>query len=248
MMSYRKSLIRVSKEKKSYERKISRSNNYSKIIKVLPLKPIVYLVLYTLVICLITVIIIVNAKDGSESSYKDSPSFPVEPPAPPNENISSDKYDESTLIEMFDVFVAFGSPTSLYITSDIILDSNIISKEDKEELKKYLKYYANASSMYLKIHLGIKDGKDIINIKHLAYPYGDFTFECNLDYELSSIITDFEDMCHQELTQEFLMSSEWDDVLERNNGGIQLYFKHVDGVYIPFYVLEICNEGYTLNK
>lgn len=198
----------------------------------------------TCILCLVTALFTVKI---SKRMFLDTPPVTEDTMVnQPANNINPGKYPKSMLVEMFDVFVAFGAEDRLFI-DEVILNSSMISEEDKKQLEIYINNIDDYKKYY-KIHLGVKDGKNIVNIKHLTSPYGSFTFESTLDYDFTSIITGFENMCGKELTQDFLMSNDWDDILKVNNCGIHLYFKEVEDVYVPYYILRLDDKVYILDK
>lgn len=205
------------------------------------------LALYTIIICLISVLITIDIKDRK---YQKTPESPPEEQTPigPAGGIDPGILSKSFLIENFDTFVAFGSHSNVLFTDQMILNSNLITEDAKGKMIEYINMQGDAYQKYYNIHIGVKDGKDIIYITHLSTPYTAFTFESNLDYDLLSIIIEFENMCNIQLSQDFLMSRNWDDELKINKSGIHLNFKEVEGVYVPYYVLMINGNVYILDK
>ena len=207
------------------------------------------LALYSVILCLFCAIITIKIKDRIYENSAIDPIVPDEQTSiGPAGSIDPGKFPKSLLTEIFDVFVAFGSNTVTLFTDDIILNSNIISENDKNEFKKYLASQVNDYQKYYNIHIGVKDGKDIIYIKHLTAPYADFIFESVLNYDFDLIIAEFESMCEKKLSQDFLMSCDWDNELKIDKSGIHLYFKEEGGVYVPYYILMINEKVYILDK
>lgn len=151
--------------------------------------------------------------------------------------------DDKILVTMFDVFVSFGEE----MKSEILFNSNIISDDDISKLKQYLNANNKNDNQWFNIHIGIKDGKDVIYVKHLSRPYNLFMFDSNLDYEFQTIIDKFELLCGETLTQEFLMEREFDNALQVSYGGIDMFFKDDGVIYVPYYILNINGKSFVLD-
>ena len=52
-------------------------------------------------------------------------------------------------------------------------------------------------------------------LTQLEEPYSILVFESNLDYSFTDCIIELEEMCGEELTQEFLISSKFDNQLKK---------------------------------
>lgn len=145
----------------------------------------------------------------------------------------------------FDVFYAFGSgsPASLY-SLDILLNSNILSDESKNILRQS----ENSGNSFYNVYLGMKNGVDYVLLSQLNEPYSILVFESNFDYSFSGCINEFQKMCSNEITQDYLLSSKFDNLLKKETKGILICFKLVDGKYYAYYTLEMNGILYVLNK
>ena len=145
----------------------------------------------------------------------------------------------------FDVFYAFGSgsPTSLY-SLDILLNSNLLC----DESKKILLQSDNSGNSFYNVYLGNKDGTDYVLLSQFNDPYSILIFESNFEYRFSDCISEFQEMCCKEITQEYLISSKFDNLLKKETKGILISFKVIDGKYYAYYTLEMDGKLYTLNK
>lgn len=147
--------------------------------------------------------------------------------------------------EYFDVFYAFGSgsPTSLY-SLDILLNSNMLSDESKNILRQS----ENSSNSFYNVYLGVKEGVDCVVLSQLNEPYSILVFESSFDYSFSDCINEFQKMCCNEITQDYLISSKFDNLLKKETKGILVNLKLINGQYCVYYTLEMNGISYVLNK
>ena len=157
-------------------------------------------------------------------------------------NPGKDKYIAT---EYFDSFYAFGSgsPSALY-SSDVLLKSNILSDESKDILRQS----ENVEDSFYNVYFGIKDGVDCVVLSQLNAPYAILVFESNFDYSFTECINEFQEMCGKEITQDFLISSKFDNLLKKEISGILICLEIIDGKYIVYYTLELNGKLYILNK
>ena len=55
-------------------------------------------------------------------------------------------------------------------------------------------------------------------------------------------------MCCNEITQDYLISSKFDNLLKKETKGILVNFKLINGQYFAYYTLEMNGILYVLNK
>lgn len=190
-------------------------------------------VIYTFLICIISISTTIIVKDITSSSS-------ISKDINPGKNVA---YIE----ENFDNFFAFGSgsPAALF-TFDILIESNLISNDDKETLKKY-KNEKN-SIEFCNIYLGESNGIDIVHIVELCEPYKTFTFNSNLDYLFNDVLKMFEEVSEKKIEKEFLNNSVFDDVLKKEMSGIIISFKKEGDLYVPYYTMLLDGKMYVVNK
>lgn len=145
----------------------------------------------------------------------------------------------------FDVFYAFGSasPASLY-SLDILLNSNMLSDESKNILRQS----ESSSNSFYNVYLGMKDGVDYVVLSQLNDPYSILVFESIFDYSFNDCISEFQKMCCHEITQDYLISSKFDNLLKKETKGILVNFKLINRQYFAYYTLEMNGILYVLNK
>lgn len=192
--------------------------------------------IYTVVISIITVLLtlstinmIKNKKDSSQNKmeYK--------------------KLDDERLSIIFDDFFAYGSgKMNTYFTINLLLKSNLIKEEAKEELVTFLNEQ-DLSNANCKVYLGVKDNVDIVEILTIK-PYKVFTFESNLDYSFKEVIEEFEESSGEKLTKEFVLDSLYDSLLYEETKGIILRFSNNEGLYVAYYQSTINGKIYTIIK
>lgn len=195
---------------------------------------------YTIVICLITVLSTLFINNVIINNTNSANSLPG--------SIYPGKYDEKDLKKQFDEFVAFGSRLlNTHYTINLLLRTNLITDNAKEELKDFLTNN-NISDSYCNVYLGIKDNTDIVSICTLTEPYETFVFTSNLDYSFKDIIIDFEMFCGHKLSQEYLLGRCLDELILEETRGILVGFTNVDGLYVAYYQATIDGKTYTVNK
>lgn len=201
--------------------------------------PKLKLLVLTIIMCLITVVVSVNV---TKATYSDSNKNSTE-------SYIGDKLSDEKYREIFDTFVAFGNEkVGRYYGNNVLLNLDLISTKDKEVLIKYFEENESTVNDKYTIHLGIKEGKDIVYIESKNNNEIYFIFNSNLDYSFESVINNFEVMCNQELTQDILKSTSVHGVLSLYTSGIFMRLKEVDGIYVIYYSLRIDNKLYILNK
>lgn len=153
-----------------------------------------------------------------------------------------------SVAEKFDRFVAFGGyGVSGFVDKEVLLNCDLISDEDKSALKDYtIANEINGGAFNL--YLGVKAGKDIVELHHMSSPYKTFTFELKLDYRLESIISEFEQMSGETLRKEFLNGRRL-DAMKKETSGIMIDFKILDDETYGHYYKTILNgKVYIINK
>ena len=191
---------------------------------------------YTICICLMAIfstILIRNHMNESSDSPGDVAPFKL----------------KNYINESFDRFVAFGGHgvSEGRLPIDVICNSNLITEEDKKILLDYKAAHSN-SWMYFNIYMGVRDGKDIIELHHMYEPWDGFIFESKLNYPLESIITEFEEVSGVELTKEFLNGCIL-DAMFRQTLGILVDFKYTENnTYEIYYRATINDKVYIVNK
>lgn len=214
-------------------RKVKMENNPSKRKKYI-FKGLIIAV-YTICICLIAIfstILIQNKMNESSEAPGDVASFK----------------QERYINETFDRFVAFGGyGVSGKVYIDVLCKSNLITEEDRIILLEY-KAAHSGSWMYFNIYMGVKNGKDVIELHHIYDPWETLTFESKLSYPLESIITEFEELSGVKLTKEFLNGSVPDSMF-RQTLGILVDFKYTENnTYEIYYRTTINGEVYAIDK
>ncbi len=155
---------------------------------------------------------------------------------------------------IFDKLICFGPEVYLNLyQADTILNSNMISENDKVALKEYLLNQQNEKAghiNYFVVYFGIKDDKDIIllvDVSPINNGAKSFYFESNLNYRFESIISDLEQMTNTTITDEFLQDAKYEN--GKQVAGIILDFNQDEnGVNIPYYKVIINDQVYVLNK
>lgn len=182
---------------------------------------ILKLSLYTIFIIAITILLTITVKTDKTENTGD---------VNPYKSVEETKF--------FDKFFAFGSDSARRLfKTDLILNSNLISDEDKEKLKPYKNQYCN-------IYMGTKDGTDLVSIGFLQKPWGSLVFKSNLNYKFEDIIKNFEKQSNFTLTDDFLAESKFDQLLGKEVAGILVSFKSVDDYYSPYYYAYINGKLY----
>ncbi len=205
--------------------------------------------LYTFLICIISVFTTIIVKDStSSSSTGNINSGNIISDGVPPGDIYPGKDPREWLEKNFDNFFAFGpgGPSGLF-SFDLIMKTNLISDTDKEILKNY-KNENPSSQFFCNIHLGEKNGIDIVTIHQLCRPYKGFTFNSNLDYSFKDVLESFEEQCQKKIEKEFLYGSDNDHVLGNETSGIILEFKKVGDLYVPYYTMLLDGIVYIVNK
>ncbi|MDE6660310.1 MAG: hypothetical protein K2J93_00615, partial [Anaeroplasmataceae bacterium] len=164
------------------------------------------------------------------------------------------KYNKQpSVTRTFDTFVAYGGygVTSTLIKKEVWLKCDLISDEDKETLKEYLRSNGKdgfSANGRFNIYLGVKDGKDIVEFHHMYSPYKTITFDLKLNYKLESIISEFEQLSGETITKEFL-NGRLIDAMEIDTLGIMIDFKKLDdGTYGHYYKAILSGKAYIINK
>lgn len=209
-----------------FKNNIKKTYNYIKILK---------LSIYSIIICVVSVLCTIIVKDNMNSIAND---------------VSPGKESIQFLEENFDDFFAFGSgsPANLF-TLDVIINSTLIDEKSKDELLKYKnKHFKESNYQFFNVYLGSKSGKDLV----LLYPLGEpgimFKFDSNLNYLYKDVIYEFEEVSGCKLTKDFLYGRNFDNILRKETMGIILSFKNVDGLFIPYYTMELDNKMYVIDK
>lgn len=190
--------------------------------------------LYTLCICIVSIfstLIVKNRLDNSSLSGDVDPS----------------KLDAEYLEQHFDVFVAFGGGAKKMFPVDLLLNSDLIKEEDKLILSDYNSTSKESNNIFYNVYLGVKNGKDIVELHHLSKPYKTFEFSSNLDYTFESIIYEFEELSGKKLTQDFLCGA--DGNKSRETQGIFVDFTLLeDGTYGVYFISTIEDRIYAVDK
>ncbi len=165
---------------------------------------------------------------------------------PPSHDIDPGRYPD--VVDSFDTFFAFCSNNARMVHSNIILNSDILTNEDKEIFKKYDEEQVQH---YYNFYMGISDGHDIIKIYHMTEPFDAFCFNSGLDYRFEDVISEFESMSETELTKEYLSghqsttdSGRYTNVYDE---GIFTFFKQDGAKYVTYYQCKINNKVYVVN-
>ncbi len=194
------------------------------------------LVIYTICICLISVFltILIQQQLNNDISVGD---------------VSPNKLDEEYLEESFDTFVAFGGGSRNMFSIDLLINSNLIKQEDKKALSDYTASCSGANNRYYNIYLGVKNGKDIIELHHLSKPYKIFKFSSNLDYTFDTIIQEIEELSGEKLNKEFLLGSNNDPLIGEETLGIVADFKkNENGQYSVYFKSILNGKLYMIDK
>ncbi|MDE6414381.1 MAG: hypothetical protein K2K48_03115 [Anaeroplasmataceae bacterium] len=189
--------------------------------------------LYTVCICIISVFstLLIQYNLDTNSQHNADPS----------------KLDAKYLEEHFDIFVAFGGGPTEMFPIDLLLNSDLIKEEDKPILSEYNSSCKGFNNRYYNVYLGVKDGKDVVELHHLSDPYKIFEFSSNLNYSFESIIYDFEKKSGENLTQDFLCGADLDK--SRKTQGIFVDFKFLeDGSYGVYFISTIKDRVYIIDK
>lgn len=202
-------------------------------VKKINIRRYLKLAVYTLVVCVISICTTIIIQDAHKFGGIT--------------DISPIKANEEYLTNQFDSFFAFGSasPSDLF-TFDIVFSSNIISEEDKEKIQvdKKNKKFNN----YCNLYFGTKEGSDIVHIIQLGAPYKVYTFKSNLDYSFNDVIEKFEKTNNINIDNEYLISSSYDYILNRETAGITISFKMDDDVYKPYYTMILNGKVYMFDE
>ena len=166
---------------------------------------------------------------------------------------------DSNYTPIFDTIVAWGPElASGTFEMNVIINSRLLKEEDIETLKEYergIKAKHPSQNVSFQIALGIKDSKDYIYLIDYCGVLDDtgkdyyyqFVFESNLPYDFDSIINDFEEQIGEELSNDFLNSSYYDDQ-NLLCSGIIMGFSENDGVYKEYYLIKHNGKLYVDNK
>lgn len=163
---------------------------------------------------------------------------------------------ESNIVKngILDKLICFGPEVYLHLyQEETILNSNMISENDKVVLREYLLDQQNKKKghiNYFVIYFGIKDNKDIVLIVDVS-PVNNsaksFYFESNLSYSFESIIKDLEQIINTTITDDFLQAAKYEN--GKQVAGIILDFNQDEnGVNTPYYKVIINDQVYVLNK
>ena len=223
------------------------------------------IILYTLIICFITSLTtFFIQKKITENNINQMEKVNIDKLQGSNTDMGKDPYiavqgvdpDQHPII---DQIIAFG-PEKADGTFDlsVILRSNLINEEDKQELKNYeteIKKTYPSHNVRFQIALGIKDGKDIIylidgcgyDIELEKTVNSVFIFNSNLSYSFDTLVNDFEELTGKELTNDFLNKSHYDDQ-HLQEYGIILAFIEKDEQYQEYYILKLEGNVFILNR
>lgn len=200
---------------------------------------ILILTIYTSIICIISVMttmLVLNHNISNNGAILEG-------------GVSPCKIDKKYLNEKFDQFIAFGSESSKQMFNiDLLLKSNLIDDEAKSELIEFAKPY-DSKSIYFNIYLGIKNGIDIVELHLLVSPYNLFAFKSNLAYSYESILNEFELMCGEKLSDDFLTGSTYDPSIGVETSGILINFNEgKDGLSSIYFKTTINGKVYVISQ
>lgn len=153
--------------------------------------------------------------------------------------------NKDIVAEYFDTFFAFGSgtPSSLF-SANMLLNSNILNEEDKSIIRQS----KNGINSFFNVYFGVKDDVDIVVLSQLNDPYAVLVFESNFEYSFIDCINEFQQMCGEEITQDYLISSKFDNDLRKEVNGIIVCLELVNKKYQVYYTLDFNNNSYQLVK
>ena len=206
----------------------------------------IFAIIYTLLIISITIPLTLSINSYFSNNEVNGDSS--QPEEENNNFIVGDinpRKDKNIVNDYFDEFFAFGSdsPTSLY-SIDVLLNSNVLSEKNKTILSQS----ENSMTSYYNLYFGIKEGVDRVILTQLSDPYEILIFQSNFDYSFSECINEFEQMSGQEITQDYLKSSNFDNTLKKETNGVIIHFKSTDNRHYAYYTININDNLYVLNK
>lgn len=191
-------------------------------------------VFYTLVICLISICTTGIIKDNIDSDII-------------NQSLNYNKESDKYLKKIFDNFIAFGSSSSQNaLNIDVIINSNIIDQNDKDVLIDYMNKHRNNKKCSL--YFGERNGIDIVHIILIDKVKKTFTFNSNLDYSFQEVLNELKQTSNEIITEDFLYSSNIDEILKHEKSGIIISFREENNIYIPYYMIELKEKIYVINK
>ncbi len=151
----------------------------------------------------------------------------------------------------FDKFIAFGKVADSSGFLRMVERTGMIGKNDINELKNMPDEYDNSA---FGLYFGIRDGEDIVEIVSLSHQGVEYSFKSYLNYSFEDIINSFETASGETLTDEFLISPDFDNYLWKEMNGIEICFKYykeseeyqtiVDG-YRVYFKTEINGKMYV---
>lgn len=189
----------------------------------------VLLVLYTFIICFFSILLTSIIKEKNYIKH----------------SLEIDKKSKEYVDASFDNFFAMGNKNYFQTsTLDIVLKSNMISKENKAILINYQEKYKDKSNYDLfNIYLGRKNNKDIILLVSLAYSNISFIFDSHLSYSYQEVINKFKEQSGNNNLQDYQYNlNEFDE-----NVKIMVSFKTINDLYFPYYLMEFDGQIYVID-
>ncbi|MBD5390893.1 hypothetical protein HDR67_02695 [bacterium] len=197
---------------------------------------ILIITIYSICICMISVFSTIMIQKNVSSEYTSG-------------DVSPFKLNAEYLEENFDTFIAFGDGLRDMISIDLLLKSNLINDQDKKVLSEYNEACKGTNNRYYNIYLGVKDGKDVVELHHMSKPNRIFKFSSNLNYKFELIIQEIEVLSDKKLNKEFLQDSNTDSITGKETMGIIIDFKSLEnGLYSVYFKCTLNDRVYIIDK
>lgn len=197
---------------------------------------ILIITIYSICICMISVFSTIMIQKNVSSEYTSG-------------DVSPFKLNAEYLEENFDTFIAFGGGLRGMISIDLLLKSNLINDQDKKVLSEYNEACKGTNNRYYNIYLGVKDGKDVVELHHMSKPNRIFKFSSNLNYKFELIIQEIEALSDEKLNKEFLQDSNTDSITGKETMGIIIDFKSLEnGLYSVYFKCTLNDRVYIIDK